>query len=87
MDLLSEQDPVALSYRVDTNVKLGLLRMRKERLEDKGVESTSSLLNCAWLASTLLDPFARDIVVLVEAEETSFTSALDELVGLGDKLV
>jgi hypothetical protein len=59
----------------------------QERLEDERVQGSRGLFDRARLARLFLDPVARDLVVLVEAEETGLASTLDELVGLGDELV
>lgn len=61
--------------------------MGQERLEDERVQGSRGLFDRARLARLFLDPVARDLVVLVEAEETGLASTLDELVGLGDELV
>ena len=84
--LLSEENPVALTSRVDANVVLGLCRVGAEWLDDEGVEGTGGLLNCHGLAGALLDPSSGRLPCLVEAQETGLSSALDELVGLADKL-
>ena len=47
-------------------------------------------LVCAYLdglSCLLLDPLSCDLVVLVEAEESGLSSSLDQLIGLGDKLL
>jgi hypothetical protein len=84
---MGEQDPITFTRRVDTDVVLGLLGMREERLEDERVECSRDLFNLTRLSGTLLDPFSGDLVVLVDAEETGLSSTLDQLIGLGDELV
>lgn len=61
--------------------------MGQERLDDERVQGTRDLFDLTRLAGKVLDPFTRDLVVLVEAEETGLSSSLDELIGLGDELV
>lgn len=82
-----EQDPITFTRRVDTDVVLGLLRMRQEGLEDERVECSRDLFNLARLSGTFLDPFSGDLVVLVDAKKTGLSSSLDQLIGLGDELV
>jgi hypothetical protein len=84
---LGEQDPISLSGRIHTDVVLGILGVGQERLEDERVQGSRGLFDRARLARLFLDPVARDLVILVETEETGLASTLDELVGLGDELV
>ena len=84
---LGEQDPISLPGRIHTDVVLGLLRVRQKGLDDERVEGSRGLFDRDGFASAFLYPIARDLVVLVEAEETGLASTLDELVGLGDELV
>ena len=60
--------------------------MGGEGLNDEGVEGTSGVLDLLGLAGALLDPGTSLFPSLVEAKETSLSSALDELVGLADEL-
>lgn len=82
---LCKEDPVTLAGGVDANIVFGLGRVRSERLNDEGVESTGGLLNGHRLACTPLDPFASDLPILVEAEEASLSSSLNQLIGFADK--
>lgn len=84
---VGEEDPVTFTGRVDADIVFGFLRMGQEWFEDEGVQGTGNLFHLTRLAGKVLDPFARDLVVLVEAKETGLSSSLDELIGLGDKLV
>lgn len=84
---VGEEDPVTFTGRVDADIVFGFLRMGQEWFEDEGVQGTGDLFDLTRLAGEVLDPFARNLVVLVEAEETSLSSSLDELIGLGDELV
>ena len=43
--LVGEEDLISLSGRVDTDVVLGIGRVRKERLDDEGVEGSDGLLD------------------------------------------
>jgi hypothetical protein len=43
--LVGEEDLVSVPHRVDANVVFGVLRMRKERLDDEVVEGTGGLLD------------------------------------------
>jgi hypothetical protein len=84
---VSEEDPVAFTGRVDADIVFGFLGMGQERLDDERVQGTGDLFDLTRLAGEVLDPFARDLVVLVKAEETGLSSSLDELIGLCDELV
>jgi hypothetical protein len=85
--LVGEQDPVTLSGRVDADVVLGVGRVRGEGLNDEGVKGTGGLLDSDGLSSSLLDPSASGLPLLVEREQTSLSSSLDQLVGLSDELL
>ena len=84
---VSEENPVSLSGRVDTNVVLGVSRVRRERLDDEGVKGTSGGFDCHWLAGLGLDPSASLLPLLVEAKEARLSTSLDELIGLADELL
>jgi hypothetical protein len=85
-DLLGEKDPVTFSCRVDTNVVLGVGGVRTERLNNEGVEGTSGRLDSLGLSSTGLDPRTSLLPLLVQTQESSLSSSLDELIGLSDEL-
>jgi len=61
--------------------------VRRERLDDEGVQGTGRLLDGDGLASSLLDPSASLLPALVQAQETSLSTSLNELVGLADELL
>lgn len=84
--LVGEEDPVTLSGRVDTDVVLGVGRVGREWLDDKGVEGTGGLFDRDGLARTRLDPGSSLLPLLVEAQETGLSSSLDQLIRLSDEL-
>ena len=83
---LGEENPVSLSGRVDTDVVLGISRVRRERLDDESVEGSSGRFDLDWLASLGLDPSASFLPFLVETKESGLSTSLDELIGLADEL-
>lgn len=84
---VGEQDPVTFSRRVDADVVLGVSRVREERLDDERVEGSSDLLDLDGFTGSRCDPVSSDFVLLVEAEQSSLSSSLDQLIGLTNKLV
>jgi hypothetical protein len=61
--------------------------MRQERFEDERVQRPRRLFHGTRFPGLFLNPGGGDLVVLVEAEETGFTSTLDQLIGFGDEFV
>jgi hypothetical protein len=84
--LLGEENPVSFTRRVDTDVVLGVSRVRRKRLEDESVQGTSGRFDLDWLAGLGLDPSASLLPFLVEAKKSGFSTSLNELIGLADKL-
>ena len=85
-DILGKEDPVTFTGRVDTDIVLGVGGMRTERLDDERVEGTGSTLDFLWLTSPSLDPRSSLFPFLVQTQESSLSSSLDELIGLTDEL-
>ena len=60
--------------------------MRHKGLDEKLAEDTLDMLNLLGLASALSDPGLCFRPGLVQSKEAALASALDELIGLCDKL-
>lgn len=81
-----KQSKTYIADRVDVDVVLGILGVRHKGLDEKVTEDTSGVLNLLLLGGTLGDPGLGVGPGLVEGEEAALATALDELVGLCDKL-
>ena len=65
-----------------------MLSGRRPKVGNRGRErDAEDETNLDGLSSLLLDPLSRDLPVLVQAEESSLSSSLDELIGLSDELL
>lgn len=70
---------------MDVDIVFSLLRVRDEGLNEELTENTSDSLNLDFLCGTSLNPFPSLSPGLVETKETALATALDQLVGFGDK--
>ena len=83
---MGEENPVTLTDGVDVDVVFGVLGMRHEWLDQELPQDTINSLNTLGLASPLLDPGTGFGPGLVQGEQSTLSSPLDQLVGLCDKL-
>lgn len=75
-----------VSDGIDVDVVFGVLRMWHKRLDQELTEDTSHCLNLLFLSCSLLNPSSGFCPTLVETEQTTLASSLDELVRLCDEL-
>lgn len=75
-----------LTDGVDVDVVFGTLRVRDKRLDEELTEDTRDSLDLNVLARTSLDPFFSLRPGLVEAEQATLASPLDQLVWFGNEL-
>lgn len=99
---VSEEDPIALIRQlfvsgilegityltdgVDVDVVFGILGVRDKRLDEELTEDTRDSLDLNVLARTSLNPFFGLRPGLVEAEQSTLASPLDQLVWFGNEL-
>jgi hypothetical protein len=75
-----------LTNGVNVDVVLSLLGVRHEGLNEELTQDTGDSLNLDVLGGTGLNPLTGLSPGLVQGEETALASALDQLIGLSDKL-
>jgi len=74
-----------ITDRVDVDVVFGVLWVRHKRLNEELSQNASSVLDLLLLSSSLSDPGLGFSPGLVQGQETTLASTLDELIGLCDE--
>jgi hypothetical protein len=75
-----------ISDRVDVDIVFSILGMGHKRLDQELSEVANNVLDLLLLARSLLNPGSCFGPGLVESQETTLASSLDQLIWLCDKL-